>query len=115
MIFWNDTQMVLISPSIYESVYFFYYGKNTLTHRFSSKKYTDSSTLPDLYFYFWKHLLSIDQKRVRIFVSEAFLNRFKQNKLDFKRCFITTHQSKNNSRNNELKPIEESPSIFAIT
>ena len=35
------------------------------------------------------HLLTVDQKRIRMKISQACLDRFKRNKMDFKRRFIT--------------------------
>ncbi|EFN85187.1 hypothetical protein EAI_06381, partial [Harpegnathos saltator] len=39
------------------------------------------------------HLLTIDQKRLRMRISQACLDRFKQNKMDFKRRFITVDET----------------------
>ncbi|EFN76975.1 hypothetical protein EAI_02437, partial [Harpegnathos saltator] len=39
------------------------------------------------------HLLTIDQKRIQIRVSQACLDRFKQNKMDFKRRLITVDET----------------------
>ncbi|EFN77127.1 hypothetical protein EAI_04412, partial [Harpegnathos saltator] len=41
----------------------------------------------------WVRLLTIDQKRIRMRISQACLNRFKQNKIDFKRRFITVDET----------------------
>ncbi|EFN85925.1 hypothetical protein EAI_07847, partial [Harpegnathos saltator] len=37
--------------------------------------------------------LTIDQKRIRMRISQACLARFKQNKTDFKRRFITVDET----------------------
>ncbi|EFN87280.1 hypothetical protein EAI_07768, partial [Harpegnathos saltator] len=39
------------------------------------------------------HLLTIDQKRIRMRISQACLDHFKQNKMDIKRCFITVDET----------------------
>ncbi|EFN87285.1 hypothetical protein EAI_12590, partial [Harpegnathos saltator] len=39
------------------------------------------------------HLLTIDQKRIRMRLFQACLDRFKQNKMDFKRRFITVDET----------------------
>ena len=39
------------------------------------------------------HLLTIDQKRIRMRISQACLDRFHQNKMDFKRRFITVDET----------------------
>ncbi|EFN79443.1 hypothetical protein EAI_11368, partial [Harpegnathos saltator] len=39
------------------------------------------------------HLLIIGQKRIRMRISQACLDRFKQNKIDFKRRFITVDET----------------------
>ncbi|EFN81832.1 hypothetical protein EAI_12321, partial [Harpegnathos saltator] len=39
------------------------------------------------------HLLTIDQKRIRMRISQACLDRFKQNNMDFKRRFITVDET----------------------
>ena len=39
------------------------------------------------------HLLSIDQKHVRLLFSQTYLDRFDQNKMDFKRHFITVDET----------------------
>ncbi|EFN80511.1 hypothetical protein EAI_05650, partial [Harpegnathos saltator] len=37
-------------------------------------------------------LLTIGQKRIRMRISQASLDRFQQNKMDFKRRFITVDE-----------------------
>ncbi|EFN89527.1 hypothetical protein EAI_01106, partial [Harpegnathos saltator] len=44
--------------------------------------------LKKLYARWVPHLLTIDQKCIRMRISQACLDRFKQNKMDFKRRFI---------------------------
>ncbi|EFN75258.1 hypothetical protein EAI_12410, partial [Harpegnathos saltator] len=39
------------------------------------------------------HLLAIDQKRIRLRISQACSDRFEQNKMDFKRRFITVDET----------------------
>ena len=39
------------------------------------------------------HLLTVDQKRIRMNFSQACLDRFKRNKMDFKRRFITIDET----------------------
>ena len=39
------------------------------------------------------HLLTVDQKRIRMKISQACLDRFKQNKMDLKRRFITVDET----------------------
>ncbi|EFN86370.1 hypothetical protein EAI_04267, partial [Harpegnathos saltator] len=39
------------------------------------------------------HLLTIDEKRIRMRISRARLDRFKQNQMDFKRRFITLDET----------------------
>ena len=39
------------------------------------------------------HLLTVDQKRIRMKISQACLDRFKRNKMDFKRRFITVDET----------------------
>ncbi|EFN76399.1 hypothetical protein EAI_16035, partial [Harpegnathos saltator] len=42
------------------------------------------------------YLLTTDQKRIRMRISQAclaYFNRFKQNKMDFKRRFITVDET----------------------
>jgi len=39
------------------------------------------------------NLLTIDQKRIRIRISQVCLDRFQQNKMDFKRRFITIYET----------------------
>lgn len=39
------------------------------------------------------HLLTVDQKRIRMKISQACLDRFKKNKMDFKRRFITVDET----------------------
>ena len=39
------------------------------------------------------HFLTVDQKRIRMKISQACLDRFKRNKMDFKRRFITVDET----------------------
>jgi len=39
------------------------------------------------------HLLTINQKRIRMRISQACLDRFQQNKMDFKRRLITADET----------------------
>ena len=39
------------------------------------------------------HLLTVDQKRIRMNISQACLDRFKRNKMDFKRRFKTVDET----------------------
>ncbi|XP_075151541.1 histone-lysine N-methyltransferase SETMAR-like [Haematobia irritans] len=39
------------------------------------------------------HLLTVDQKRIRMNISQACLDCFKRNKMDFKRRFITVDET----------------------
>jgi hypothetical protein len=55
------------------------------------------------------HLLTADQKRTHMKISEQCLERFNKNETDFVRRFIsmdhTTHQNPNSSQNSEQKPV----------
>ena len=39
------------------------------------------------------HLLTVDEKRIRMNISQAFLDRCKRNKMEFKRRFINVDET----------------------